>query len=281
MIALEHGDVRFCLQLPPSILIDSLTSMIFPSKIWIHMVSSCLIHEINWNQRVFIRENKMAFSGENVKPHGISMFSMLKMLLYHRLTEAAPGRDRTGTAAGFTARWTVEVPAPAVALAAKAQCPMRTVFFWAYIYICVCVLMMMMMVVMMMMIRMFWWFLVPRNWWFCFNSACIQPFYMAALPVSILLFYISSSTYCLAHILRYYILLLQIPLKPPSSCVTHAKIPVFASKIYHFSGPNRSQNHGFSSWATLVFRSRSRSRRRKRRRSSSSSSSRQWVMSGR
>ena len=154
MIALEHGDVRFCLQLLPSILIDSLTSMIFPSKIWIHMVSSCLIHEINWNQRVFIRENKMAFSGENVKPHGISMFSMLKMLLYHRLTEAAPGRDRTGTAAGFTARWTVEVPAPAVALAAKAQCPMRTVFFGAYIYMCV-----------------WWWWW----WWYACSDGFLCP----------------------------------------------------------------------------------------------------------
>lgn len=96
----------------------------------------------------------------------------------------------------------------------------------------------------MMMIRMFWWFLVPRNWWFCLNS--VQPFYMAALPVYILLFYISSSTYCLVYILRYYILLLQIPLKPLSSCVTHAKIPVFAGKIYHFRAQTDPKTTGFS-----------------------------------
>ena len=68
---------------------------------------------------------------------------------------------------------------------------------------------------------------------------------MAVLPVHILLFYISSSTYCLVYILRYFFLLPQIPLKPPSSCVAHAKIPVVASKIYHVWAQTDPKTTGF------------------------------------
>ena len=116
MIALEHGCVLFCAIfhfLQGYLLIDFDD---FPIK---HMVLSCFIHETQCHSPV-----------KNVKASWFSHSppTVLHLLPLQRAASPrcsqAPGRDRPtrGTAAdwGTTARAPVEVPAPAVALTAKA-----------------------------------------------------------------------------------------------------------------------------------------------------------------